>query len=184
MAGGIKSRLKERYDKEIVPALVKELGYDNVMQAPRLEKIVINIGLGEAIQSAPALEMAQRDLTAISGQHPVITRAKKSIAAFKLRKGMFIGVMVTLRGRRMYDFFDRLVNVALPRTRDFQGVSPNSFDGQGNYTLGIKEQLIFPEIDYSKIDRIRGLEVCIVTTARTDEEGRHLLQLQGMPFAT
>lgn len=184
MSGKIESSLKERYYREIVPLLVGDLGYDNVMQVPRLEKIVVNIGLGEALQNSQALEMAQRDLMAISGQHPVVTRAKKSIASFKLRKGMPIGVMVTLRGRRMYDFFDKLVNAALPRTRDFQGVPRDSFDGRGNYTLGIREQLIFPEIDYSKIDRVRGLEVCIVTTARTDEEGRYLLQLLGMPFAT
>ncbi|MCD6358877.1 MAG: 50S ribosomal protein L5 [Dehalococcoidia bacterium] len=183
MAGGAKARLKEIYDKEVVAALMKELGYKNVMQAPRMEKIVVNIGLGEATDNSQVLDKAQKDLEAITGQHPVITKARRSIAAFKLRKGMPIGVMVTLRGRRMYDFFDRLVNVALPRARDFQGVSPRAFDGRGNYTLGIKEQIIFPEIDYSKIDKVRGLEICIVTTANSDEEGKSLLRLQGMPFA-
>ena len=158
-------------------------GYQSIMQVPRLEKVVINIGLGEAVQNAKALEAAERDMTAISGQHPVITRAKKSIAAFRLRAGMPIGLKVTLRGERMYDFFDKLVNVVLSRIREFQGVSQNSFDGRGNYTLGLKEQLIFPEIDYDKIDKIRGLEVSIITTANTDEEGRHLMELLGMPFA-
>ena len=147
-----------------------------------MEKVVLNIGLGEAIQNAKALEAAERDLAAISGQHPVTTRARKSIAAFKLREGMPIGLKVTLRGERMYDFFDKLVNVVLPRTREFQGVSRNSFDGHGNYTLGIKEQIVFPEIEYDKVDKIRGLEVSIVTTAKTDEEGRHLLELLGVPF--
>jgi len=177
------SQLKERYKKEVIPNLVKLCRYKNIMQAPRLEKVVLNIGLGEAVQNAKALEIAERDLVAISGQHPVITRAKKSIASFKLRSGMLIGLKVTLRGERMYHFFDKLVNAVLPRMREFQGVSMNSFDGQGNYTLGLKEQIIFPEIDYDKIDRLRGLEVSIVTTARTDEEGRHLLELLGMPFA-
>ncbi len=158
-------------------------GYKNVMQVPRLEKVVINIGLGEAIQNAKALEAAEADLTAISGQHPVITRAKKSIAAFRLRAGMTIGLKVTLRGERMYHFFDKVVNVALPRMREFHGVSPGSFDGRGNYTLGLKEQLAFPEVDYDKIDKVRGMEVSIGTTARTNEEGRHLLELLGMPFA-
>jgi large subunit ribosomal protein L5 len=157
-------------------------GYKNIMQVPRLEKMVLNIGVGEAVQNAKALEAAERDLVAISGQHPVITRAKKSIASFKLRSGMPIGLKVTLRGERMYDFFDKLVNAVLPRMREFQGVSPNSFDGRGSYTLGLKEQIIFPEIDYEKIDKLRGLEVSIVTTARTDDEGRHLLGLLGMPF--
>jgi large subunit ribosomal protein L5 len=175
-------QLKERYKKEIIPSLVELYGYKNVMQVPRLEKIVLNISMGEAIQNAKALEAAERDLVAISGQHAVITRAKKSIAAFKLRAGMPIGLKVTLRGERMYGFFDRLVNAVLPRMREFQGVSPNSFDGRGNYTLGIKEQITFPEIDYEKIDKLRGLEVSIITTARTDEEGRHLLGLLGMPF--
>ena len=153
------------------------------MQVPRLEKLVLNIGLGEAIQNAKALEAAESDLMAISGQHPVITRAKKSIASFKLRTGMPIGLKVTLRGERMYDFFDKLVNAVLPRTREFQGASQSSFDGRGNYTLGLKEQIIFPEVDYDKIDKVRGLEVSVITTAKTDEEGRHLLELLGMPFA-
>jgi len=176
------SRLKERYRKEVIPKLVELSGYKNVMEAPRLDKVVLNIGLGEAIQNAKALEAAEGDLTAISGQHPVTTRAKKSIAAFRLRSGMPIGLKVTLRGERMYDFLDKLVNVVLPRMREFQGVSPNSFDGCGNYTLGLKEQIVFPEIDYDKIDRLRGLEVSIITNARTDEEGRQLLDLLGMPF--
>jgi len=176
------SPLKERYRKEIIPKLMELYGYKNVMEVPRLDKVVLNIGLGEAIQNAKALEAAERDLTAISGQHPVTTRARKSIAAFKLRTGMPIGLKVTLRGERMYHFFDKLVNVVLPRMREFQGVSPNSFDGWGNYTLGLKEQIIFPEIDYDKIDKLRGLEISIITNARTDEEGRHLLELLGMPF--
>ena len=152
------------------------------MQVPRLEKVVLNTGVGEAIQNAKALEAAERDLVAISGQHPVTTRAKKSVASFKLRSGMPIGLKVTLRGERMYDFFDKLVNAVLPRAREFQGVPTNSFDGRGNYTLGFKEQTSFPEIDYDKIDKVRGLEVSIITTAKTDEEGRHLLELLGMPF--
>ena len=176
------SRLKERYRKEIPPNLMELCGYKNIMQVPRLEKMVLNIGVGEAIQNAKALEAAEKDLVAISGQHAVITRAKKSIASFKLRAGMPIGLKVTLRGERMYDFFDKLVNAVLPRMREFQGVSPNSFDGRGSYTLGLKEQIIFPEIDYEKIDKLRGLEVSIITTAETDEEGRHLLGLLGMPF--
>lgn len=174
--------LKERYRKEIVPNLVELCSYKNVMQVPRLEKVVLGIGVGEAIQNAKALEAAEKDLTAISGQHPVITKAKKSIAAFKLRSGMPIGLKVTLRGERMYDFFDKLVNAVLPRIREFQGVSPDSFDGRGNYTLGLRDQVIFPEVDYEKIDKTRGLEVSIVTTAKTDDEGRHLLRLLGMPF--
>jgi large subunit ribosomal protein L5 len=177
------SRLKERYKKELIPSLMKLYGYKNIMQVPQLDKVVLNIGLGEAVQNAKALEAAERDLTAISGQHPVITRAKKSIAAFRLRSGMPVGLKVTLRGERMYDFFDKLVNAVLPRMREFQGVSRNSFDGQGNYTLGLKEQIFFPEVDYDKIDKVRGLEVSIITTAQTDEEGRHLLELLGMPFA-
>jgi len=177
------SRLKEHYKKEIIPNLMGRYGYKNIMQVPRLEKVVLNIGLGEAVQNAKALEAAEGDLAAISGQHPVITRAKKSIASFRLRSGMPIGLKVTLRGKRMYDFLDKLVNVVLPRIREFQGVSRNSFDGRGNYTLGIKEQLVFPEIDYDKIDKARGLEVSIITTAKTDEEGRHLMELLGMPFA-
>jgi len=157
-------------------------GYKNTMQVPRLDKVVINIGVGEAIQNAKALEAAERDLTTISGQHPVTTRSKKSIAAFKLRTGMPIGLKVTLRGERMYDFFDKLVNAVLPRMREFQGVPRNSFDGRGNYTLGFREQTVFPEIEYDKIDKGRGLEMSIATTARTDEEGRRLLELLGMPF--
>jgi len=176
------SRLKARYRQEVVPTLQREFGYSNVMQVPRLEKIVLNIGLGEAIQDPKALEAAQMDLAAISGQHPVIRRAKKSIASFKLRAGMPIGVMVTLRGSRMYDFFDKLTNVVLPRIRDFRGVGRNSLDGHGNYTLGLKEQITFPEIDYDKVDKVRGFEVTIVTTAATDEEGRRLLELMSMPF--
>jgi large subunit ribosomal protein L5 len=177
------SRLKERYKKEVIPRLMELYGYHNVMQVPQLEKIALNIGVGEAIQDAKALEAAERDLATISGQHPIITRAKKSIAAFRLRSGMPIGLKVTLRGERMYHFFDRLVNVTLPRMREFHGVSRNSFDGQGNYSLGFKEQIIFPEIEYDKVDKVRGLEVSIITTAKTDEEGRHLLELLGMPFA-
>ena len=177
------SRLKERYREEVIPGLMERYGYKNVMQVPRLEKVVLNIGVGEAIQNAKALEAAENDLMAISGQHPVTTRAKKSIAAFKLREGMPVGLMVTLRGERMYEFLDKLVNIVLPRIREFQGVSPSSMDGHGNYTLGIKEQVIFPEIDYDKIDRLRGLEVSIITNAKTDEEARHLLEFMGMPFS-
>ena len=177
------SRLKERYRKEIIPGLRELQGYGNIMQVPRLEKIVLNIGLGEAIRDAKALEAAERDLAAISGQHPVTTRARKSIASFRLRTGMPIGLKVTLRGERMYEFFDRLVNAVLPRIRDFQGVSRNSFDGRGNYTLGLKEQIPFPEIDYDQVDKARGLEISIITTAKTDGEGRQLLELLGMPFA-
>jgi len=175
-------RLQEKYRREIVPAMMSELSYANVMQVPRLKRIVINIGLGEAIQNAKALEAAEKDLVAISGQHPVITRAKKSIAAFKLRAGMPIGMMVTLRGRRMYEFLDRLINAVLPRIRDFRGMSRNSFDGRGNYSLGLKDQLVFPEIEYDKVDKARGLEVTIVTTASSNEEGRRLLELLGFPF--
>lgn len=177
------TRLKERYRDEIVPALMQEQGYNNRMQVPRLDKIVLNIGLGEAIQNQRALEAAINDLSLISGQHPVITRAKRSIASFKLRAGMAIGVMVTLRGDRMYEFFDRLVNATLPRLRDFQGLPRKAFDGRGNYTLGIMEQIIFPEIDYDKVDKIRGLQVSIITTAGTDEEARRLLELMGAPFS-
>jgi len=176
------SRLKERYQKEVAPIMVTEYGYKNVMQVPRLEKIVVNIGLGEAIQNPRALEAAESDLAAIIGQHPVITRAKRSISGFKVRTGMPVGMMVTLRGNRMYDFFDRLVNATLPRIRDFQGTSRNSFDGRGNYTLGMKEQVVFPEIEYDKIDKIRGLEISFITTAGTNDEGRRLLELLGMPF--
>jgi large subunit ribosomal protein L5 len=177
-------RLRERYREDIVPNLQRELGYKNVYQVPKLEKIVVNVGLGEAVANGRALEAATGDLATITGQKPVITRAKKSIASFKLRAGMPIGAMVTLRGDRMYEFLDRLVSVALPRIRDFRGVSPNSFDGRGNYTLGLREQLMFPEVDYDQIDKIRGLEVSIVTTAKTDDEGRRLLAALGMPFAS
>ncbi len=177
------ARIKERYKSEIMPALMKEFSYENVMQVPELKKIVVNIGMGEALQNAKALDNAVNDVTAITGQKPVITRAKKSIANFKVRAGNPIGVTVTLRGDRMYEFFDRLVNIALPRIRDFSGAPRNAFDGRGNYSLGLREQLIFPEIEYDKIDRIRGMEVTMVTTARTDEEGRRLLQLLGVPFS-
>lgn len=177
------ARLEEQYKTEHVSTLMKEFEYDNVMQVPKLVKVVINIGLGESIQNAKAIDAAVNDLTLIAGQKPVVTRAKKSIAAFKLRAGMPIGAMVTLRGQRMYEFVDRLTSAAMPRIRDFRGVSPNSFDGRGNYTLGLREQLMFPEIDYDRIDKTRGLEVSFVTTARNDEEGRRLLQLLGMPFA-
>ena len=178
------SLLKERYRKESVPLLMERYGYENVMKVPRLEKVVLNIGVGEAIQNAKSLEAAEGDLANISGQHPVTTRAKKSIAAFRLRAGMPVGLKVTLRGERMYDFFDKLVNTILCRIREFQGVSRDSFDGRGNYTLAFREQTVFPEIDYDKIDKARGLEVSIVTTAKTDEEGRQLLEVLGMPFAT
>lgn len=177
------SQLKEKYKNEVTPALIERVGYKNVMQVPRLEKVVLNIGVGEAIQNAKALESAEGDLATISGQHPITTRAKKSIAAFRLRTGMPIGLKVTLRGDRMYDFLDKLLNTVLCRIREFQGVSRNSFDGRGNYTLAFREQTVFPEIEYDKIDRTRGLEVSIVTTAKTDEEGRNLLELLGMPFA-
>jgi large subunit ribosomal protein L5 len=176
-------RLKERYREQLVPTLQKELGYQNVMQVPRLKKIVVNVGVGEALQNAKALDAAVQDVTTITGQKPIVTRARKSIASFKLREGNPIGVKVTLRGDRMWDFLDRLCNVALPRQRDFRGISPDSFDGRGNYSLGLREQLIFPEIDYDSIDKIRGLELTIVTTAHTDEEGYQLLRHLGMPFA-
>ncbi len=176
------SPLKEVYEKELRPLLIEKFKYESPMQVPRLEKIVLNMGLGEAIQNARILETASEDLALISGQKPVITRARKSIAAFKLRKGMPIGCMVTLRRNRMYDFLYKLINVALPRIRDFRGVSPKSFDGRGNYTLGIREHIIFPEIDYDKVDKIKGLNVTIVTTAETDEEARALLEGFGMPF--
>jgi large subunit ribosomal protein L5 len=176
------SNLKERYKKEITPILMERQGYKNIMQVPRLEKIVLNIGLGEAITNAKALEAGEADLAAIAGQHPVITRSKRSISAFRLRSGMAIGVKVTLRGQRMWDFFEKLVTITLPRVREFQGISRNSFDGRGNYTLGFKEQIVFPEIEFDKVDKLRGLEVVIVTTANTDEEGRSLLELLGMPF--
>lgn len=174
--------LKERFEKEILPTLMKEFNLENPMMVPKIEKIVVNVGVGEAIDNAKALDAAVGDMTIITGQQPVVTKARKSIANFKLREGSSIGVKVTLRGERMWSFFDRLVNVAMPRTRDFRGVSPNSFDGRGNYTLGIREQLIFPEIGYDKIDKIRGFEVTIVTTAPNDELGHRLLQLLGMPF--
>jgi len=176
-------RLKERYQNELVSSMMKEFGYDNRMQVPRLEKIVVNIGVGEALTNAKALDAAVGDLRMITGQQPIVTRARKSIATFKLREGRQIGAKVTLRGDRMWDFFDRVCNVALPRRRDFRGVSPNSFDGRGNYTLGFREQLVFPEIEYDKVDKVRGLEVSIVTTAQTDEEGRRWLALLGMPFS-
>ena len=177
------ARLKEKYVKEIMPAFQKEFGYTNVMAIPKLDKVIINIGLGEAVQNDKAVDAAVGDLTIISGQKPLVTRAKKSIAGFKLREGMPIGVKVTLRGDRMYEFVDRLFSVALPRVRDFHGVPSKSFDGRGNYSLGLKEQLIFPEIDYDKIDKIRGMQVVFTTTAKTDEEGRALLAQLGMPFA-
>jgi large subunit ribosomal protein L5 len=176
------SRLKEKYQQEVVPALQKEFNYKNPMQVPRLHKVVVNIGMGEVIQNSKAMEFAVADLAAITGQRPVITRAKRSVAAFKLREGMQIGCMVTLRGERMNVFLDKLLNVALPRLRDFQGVSTEAFDGRGNYTLGLREQLVFPEIDYDKIDKVRGMEISIVTTAHSDQEGRRLLALLGMPF--
>jgi len=176
------ARLKDLYKNEITPALQKKFNYKNVMQTPRLEKVVINVGLGEAIQNPKAIDSAMEDIMTIAGQRPVVTRAKKSIAAFKLRAGMPIGVKVTLRGDRMYEFVDRLLNVALPRVRDFQGVSGKSFDGRGNYTLGLKEQLIFPEINFDKIDKLRGMDIVFVTTANTDEEAKALLKEFGMPF--
>ena len=176
------SQLKNIYEKEVVPKLMDTFNYKNIMQVPALEKIVLNMGLGEAIQNIKVLDSAAEELKAIAGQKPVITRAKKSIAAFKLREGMPIGCMVTLRRKRMYDFYYKLVNIALARVRDFRGVSDKAFDGRGNYSLGIKEHIIFPEIDYDKIDKIKGLNISIVTTARTDEEGRQLLGLMGMPF--
>ncbi|MBA2501411.1 MAG: 50S ribosomal protein L5 [Pyrinomonadaceae bacterium] len=176
------ARLRARYNEEIAPALAKEFNLTNPMRTPRLEKIVINMGIGEAIANAKLLDTAADELTAITGQKPVITRAKKSIASFKLRKGMPIGVMVTLRGDRMYEFLDRFVSVALPRVRDFRGISPKSFDGRGNYTVGIREQLIFPEIDFNKVDKARGMNISIITTAPNDEEARALLRSLGMPF--
>jgi large subunit ribosomal protein L5 len=178
------NRLRDRYQKEIVPALRKEFGYANVMAVPRLQKIVVNMGLGEATQNAKLADVGADELGRITGQKPVITRAKKSIAQFKVRKGMPIGAMVTLRGERMYEFLDRLVSIALPRVRDFRGVSPRGFDGRGNYTLGLKDQLIFPEIDYMKVDKARGMNISVVTSAKSDQEARKLLQLMGMPFRT
>ncbi len=176
------SRLKEFYQTQVAPRLREEFGYKSPMQIPRLDKVILNMGLGEAIQNHKVLESGVEELTLIAGQRAVVTRARRSIAAFKLREGMTIGCRVTLRGERMYDFFDKLVNIALPRVRDFRGVSPAAFDGRGNYSLGIREQIIFPEINYDKIDKIKGLNVTVVTTARTDEEGRSLLRLLGMPF--
>jgi large subunit ribosomal protein L5 len=178
------SRLRDRYLKEVVPALTKEFGYTNVMAVPKIEKVVINMGLGEATANVKIIDTGADELGRIAGQRPVTRRAKKSIAAFKVRKGMPIGTMVTLRGSRMYEFLDRLLSVALPRVRDFRGVSPKGFDGRGNYTLGLKDQLLFPEIDYMKVDKSRGMNVSVVTTAKTDEEARKLLQLMGVPFRT
>jgi large subunit ribosomal protein L5 len=176
------ARLKERYQKEVAPAIAKEFGIENPMAIPRLQKVVLNMGMGEAIANAKILDTAADELRAITGQKPVITKAKKSIASFKLRQGMPIGVMVTLRGDRMYEFLDRLVSIALPRVRDFRGVSPKAFDGRGNYTIGVREQLIFPEIDFNKVDKLRGMNISIITTARDDEQARALLKGLGMPF--
>ncbi len=176
-------RLKERYQSEILPELMREFRYGNVMQVPRVEKVTLNIGLGEARENARAVDSATADLATITGQKPVVTKAKRAIANFKIRENMTIGAAVTLRGDRMYEFLDRMLNAALPRIRDFHGVSTKAFDGRGNFSLGVREQLIFPEIDYDKVDRIRGMQVNIVTTAKTDEEGRRLLELMGMPFA-
>lgn len=178
----MKSILQERYQNDVTLALVKSLNLNNPMEVPRLKKVVVNIGVGEALDNAKALDAAVEDITQVTGQKPVVTKARKSIANFKLREGRAIGVKVTLRGERMWSFLDRLMNIALPRVRDFRGVSPNSFDGRGNYTLGLREQLVFPEIDYDKIDKLRGMEISIVTSARTDDEGRQLLQMLGMPF--
>ncbi len=175
-------RLKDLYREQVVPTLTKDLGYQNIMQVPRLEKIVVNVGVGEALQNARALDATVEDIKTITGQTPIVRRARKSIAGFKLREGNPIGVKVTLRGNRMWDFLDRLCNVALPRQRDFRGISPDSFDGRGNFSLGLREQLVFPEINYDKIDKIRGMEITIVTTAETDEEGFQLLRHLGMPF--
>ena len=177
------SRYKDLYTAEVVPAMVKEFNYRNVMEVPRLQKIVINIGMGEALENAKALDFAVADVETITGQHPVITRARKSVAGFKVREGNAIGIKVTLRDNRMYDFLDRLCNVSLPRQRDFRGISPDSFDGRGNYSLGLREQLIWPEIDYDSIDKVRGMSVTIVTSAESDEEARRLLALFGMPFS-
>ena len=175
--------MQTKYKTEIVPVLMQEFSYANIMQAPRLQKVTLNIGLGEAVANAKALESASEDITTITGQHPVITKAKTSISNFKLREGMPIGVMVTLRGDRMWEFLDRLINASLPRIRDFNGVSPNSFDGRGNYSLGLREQVIFPEIEYDKVEKVRGMQITIVTTAKSDEEAKRLLELMGMPFA-
>jgi large subunit ribosomal protein L5 len=178
------SRLRDRYTKEVAPALAKEFGYKNVMAIPKIEKVVVNMGLGEATANAKIVDTGADEVMRITGQKPVVTRAKKSIAQFKVRKGMPIGTMVTLRGDRMWEFLDRLIAIALPRVRDFRGVSPRGFDGRGNYTLGLKDQLLFPEIDYMKVDKARGMNISVVTTAKTDEESRKLLQLLGMPFRT
>ncbi len=178
------SRLKDRYTKEVAPALAKEFGYKNVMAIPKIEKVVVNMGLGEATQNAKIVDTGVDEVSRVTGQKAVVTRAKKSIAQFKVRKGMPIGTMVTLRGERMWEFLDRLVSIALPRVRDFRGVSPRGFDGRGNFTLGLKDQLLFPEIDYMKVDKARGMNISVVTTAKTDEESRKLLQLLGMPFRT
>lgn len=176
------SRLSEKYKSEVLPALVEKFNYSSVMEAPKVDKIVLNMGVGDAVSNTKNLDKAVEELTLIAGQKPVVTRAKKSIAAFRLREGMPIGAKVTLRGKRMYDFLDKLVSVSLPRVRDFRGVSAKSFDGRGNYTLGVKEQLIFPEIDFDDVNKVRGLDIVIVTSAKTDEEGRELLKLMGMPF--
>jgi large subunit ribosomal protein L5 len=178
------SRLKERYSKDVAPALAKEFGYKNVMAIPKIEKVVVNMGLGEATGNAKIVDTGADEVSRITGQKAVITRSKKSIAQFKVRKGMPIGTMVTLRGEKMWEFLDRLISIALPRVRDFRGVSPRGFDGRGNYTLGLKDQLLFPEIDYMKVDKARGMNISVVTTAKTDEESRKLLQLLGMPFRT
>lgn len=176
-------RLKEKYTAEVAKAMMEKFGYKNVMEIPKIEKVVLNMGVGEAVANPKVLDAAVSDMTIIAGQKPIITRAKKSIAAFKIREGMPIGAKVTLRGERMYQFLDKLMNVALPRVRDFRGVSPKAFDGRGNYTLGVKEQLIFPEMEYDKIDKLRGMDIIVVTTAKTDEEARELLRLMGMPFS-
>ncbi|CAM3497134.1 MAG: LSU ribosomal protein L5p (L11e) [Hydrogenibacillus schlegelii] len=181
---GIGARLKDKYEQDVVPALMKEFGYKNPHQVPKIEKIVLNIGVGDAVQNPKLIDAAVRDLTVIAGQKPIVTRAKKSIAGFRLRAGMPIGVKVTLRGERMYHFLDKLMNVALPRVRDFRGVSPKGFDGRGNFNLGVREQLIFPEVDYDQVEKIRGIEITIVTTAKTDEEAYALLKHLGMPFRT
>ena len=177
------ARLKEQYQSEVAPALMKKFGYKSVMQIPKLDKVIINVGCGEARENAKAIDAVMNDLSLITGQKPIVCNAKKSVANFKLRAGMPIGVKVTLRGDRMYEFIDRLFSAALPRVRDFKGISPNSFDGRGNYSMGVKEQLIFPEIEYDKIDKVRGMDICFVTTANTDEEARELLTLMGAPFA-
>jgi len=177
------SRMKEKYSDEVAKALMEKFGYKNIMEIPKIEKVVLNMGVGEAVSNPKVLDVAINDMTIIAGQKPVVTRAKKSIAAFKVREGMPIGAKVTLRGQRMYEFLDKLLNIALPRVRDFRGVSPKSFDGRGNYSMGIKEQLIFPEIEYDKVDKVRGMDIIIVTTAKTDEEARELLKLMGMPFS-